>query len=83
MHDVTVGKGRIRLFHVEQIDVTIMPVRMPMIVPASRMLELGFELAEPYRVERDLEILALSSPGLLAAKFEAFEDRSRINRRVE
>jgi len=73
--DATVGKGRICLFHLDQIEVDIMPVRMPMVLPPSRMLEIGFQFAEPHQLAEDLEVLTLSAPGLLAAKFEAFGDR--------
>ena len=52
-----------------------MPVRMPLLMRPSRMLELGFHFAEPRQLADDLEILALSAPGLLAAKLEAFADR--------
>jgi hypothetical protein len=70
-----VGKGRICLFHLNEIEVDIMPVRLELILPPSRMLELGFEFAEPHRLADDLEILALSASGLLAAKLEAYADR--------
>ena len=70
-----VGKGRICLFHLDDIEVDIMPVRLQLILPPSRMLELGFEFAEPHRLADDIEILCLSAPGLLAAKMEAFRDR--------
>ena len=70
-----VGKGRICLFHLDEIEVDIMPVRMESILRPSRMLELGFQFAEPYLLADDLEILTLSAPGLLAAKLEAFADR--------
>lgn len=70
-----VGKGRICLFHLDEIEVDIMPVRLQLILPPSRMLELGFQFAEPHQLADDLEILALSAPGLLAAKLEAFGDR--------
>lgn len=73
--DAATGKGRICLFHLDRIEVDIMPARMPMIIPPSRMLELGFQFAEPYELEDDLEIFALSAPSLLAAKLEAFADR--------
>lgn len=69
------GKGRLCLFHFNDIEVDIMPVRMPLLLRPSRMLELGFQCAEPHRLADDLEILALSAPGLLAAKLEAFGDR--------
>ena len=73
--DPAVGKGRICLFHLDEIEVDIMPVRMPLILRPSRMLEIGFRFAEPHQLADDLEILALSAPGLLAAKLEAFGDR--------
>ncbi len=73
--DAAVGKGRICLFHLDRIEVDIMPARMPMVIPPSRMLELGFQFAEPHELEDNLEIFALSAPGLLAAKLEAFGDR--------
>lgn len=73
--DPAVGKGRICLFHLEEIAVDIMPVRLSLILPPSRMLELAFQFAEPHQLADDLEILALSAPGLLAAKLEAFADR--------
>ena len=70
-----VGKGRICLFYLEEIEVDIMPVRLQSILRPSRMLELGFQFAEPYFLADDLEILSLSAPSLLAAKLEAFADR--------
>ena len=73
--DTAVGKGRVCLFHLDEIEVDIMPVRMPVLMRPSRMLEVGFQFAEPYHLTGDLEILALSAPGLLAAKLEAFGDR--------
>ena len=73
--NVAVGKGRICLFCLDEIEVDIMPVRLPLILPPSRMLELGFQFAEPHQLAEDVEIFALSAPGLLAAKFEAFADR--------
>jgi predicted nucleotidyltransferase len=73
--DATVGKGRTCLFHLDQIEVDIIPVRMEVLMRPSRMLELGFQFAEPQQLTDDLEILALSAPGLLAAKLEAFADR--------
>lgn len=73
--DATVGKGRICLFHLDQIEVDIIPMRMELIMRPSRMLELGFQFAEPQQLTDDLEILSLSAPGLLAAKLEAFADR--------
>lgn len=48
---------------------------MPVLMRPSRMLELGFHFAEPHQLADDLEIFALSAPGLLAAKLEAFADR--------
>jgi len=73
--DAPIGRGRICLFHLDQIEVDIMPARMPIIIRPSRMLELGFQFAEPHEVTEGLEILVLSAPGLLAAKLEAFADR--------
>lgn len=73
--DASVGKGRICLFYLDQIEVDIMPAQMPMVTPPSRMLELGFQFAEPREVTEGLDILVLSGPGLLAAKLEAFADR--------
>jgi predicted nucleotidyltransferase len=73
--DAAVGKGRICLFHLVEIEVDIMPVRFPLLMRPSRMLELGFQYAELYRLTEELEIQALSAPGLLAAKLEAFRDR--------
>lgn len=70
-----IGKTRICLFHLDDIEVDIMPVRLQAILPPSRMLELGFEFAEPHQLPGDLEILALSGPCLLAAKLEAFAER--------
>jgi predicted nucleotidyltransferase len=70
-----IGKGRICLFHLDEIEVDIIPGRLKLILPPSRMLELGFQFAEPQQLTDDLEILALSAPGLLAAKLEAFADR--------
>jgi predicted nucleotidyltransferase len=70
-----VGKGRLCLFHLDDIEVDIMPVRLPPILPPSRMLELGYETAEVHQVAEDVELLALSAPGLLATKLEAFQDR--------
>lgn len=73
--DPAVGKGRISLFHLDEIEVDIMPVRLHLILRPSRMLELGFKFAEPHFLADDLEILALSATSLLAAKLEAFADR--------
>jgi predicted nucleotidyltransferase len=70
-----VGKGRICLFHLNEIEVDIMPVRISILMHPSRMLEIGFQFAEPHQLADDLEILALSASGLLAAKLEAFGDR--------
>ena len=75
--DAPVGRGRMCLFHLDQVDVDIMPARMPMILPPSRMLELGFRFAEPHEISEGLEIFVLSAPGLLAAKLEAFADRGK------
>jgi predicted nucleotidyltransferase len=69
------GKGRVCLFHLDQIEVDIMPVRMPVLMRPSRMLELGFQSAGVYEIASDLKILALSAPGFLAAKLEAYGDR--------
>ena len=69
------GKSRLCLFYMNGIEVDIIPTRMPLILPASRMLELGFQFAEPYRIEEKLEILGLSASCFLAAKLEAFQDR--------
>lgn len=73
--DSTVGKGRICLFHLGEIEVDIMPVHTPEILPPSRMLELGFQSAEPFQLAGDLEVFALSASSLLAAKLEAFFER--------
>ncbi len=73
--DSSVGKGRICLFHLGEIEVDIMPVHTPEILPPSRMLELGFQSAEPFQLADDLEVFALSAPSLLAAKLEAFFER--------
>lgn len=73
--DSPVGKARICLFYFEGLEVDIMPVRLPEILPPSRMLELGFQGALPHQLAEDLEVLTLSAPGLLAAKLEAFFER--------
>ena len=73
--DPAVGKGRMCLFHLNEIEVDIMPVRISLLMHPSRMLEIGFQFAEPHQLADDLEILALSASGLLAAKLEAFGDR--------
>jgi len=71
------GKSSLCLFYLDQLEVDIMPVKMkqPNLGCPSRMLELGFDFALPYELAEDLEIFALSAPGLLAAKLEAFSDR--------
>lgn len=73
--DPAVGKGRMCLFHLNEIEVDIMPVRISLVMHPSRMLEIGFQFAEPHQLADDLEILALSASGLVAAKLEAFGDR--------
>jgi predicted nucleotidyltransferase len=73
--DPVVGKGRMCLFHLNEIEVDIMPVRISLLMHPSRMLEIGFQFAEPHQLADDLEILALSASGMLAAKLEAFGDR--------
>lgn len=73
--DVTVGKARHCLFHLGDLEVDIMPVRIPELGSPSRMLELGFDFAEPYELAENLPIFILSAPAMLAAKLEAFAER--------
>ena len=73
--DIPAGRARICLFHLEEIEVDIMPLRTPEILRPSPMLELGFQFAEPFQIANDLEVFALSAPSLLSAKLEAFFER--------
>lgn len=75
--DAPLGKARMCLFHLDEIEVDVMPVRLSAVMSPSRMLELGYEFAEPHQLQNDLEILALSGAGFLAAKLEAYQDRGR------
>ena len=73
--DIPAGRARICLFHLEEIEVDIMPLHTPEILRPSPMLELGFQFAEPFQIANDLEVFALSAPSLLSAKLEAFFER--------
>jgi hypothetical protein len=73
--DILVGKARHCLFYLDELQLDIMPVRMPQLGCPSRMLELGFLFAEPHEIEENLTILTLSAASMLAAKLEAFADR--------
>lgn len=63
------------LFYLGDLEVDVMPLNVPEILFYSRMLQLGYEYAQPHHVAEDLDILALSGPSFLAAKVEAFTDR--------
>jgi len=76
--DAPIGRGRICLFHLDQIEVDIMPARMPIIIRPSRMLELGFQFAEPHE---DFSLQAErcgSRAGLRAENFDN-DRRARLS----
>jgi predicted nucleotidyltransferase len=75
--DPKVGKPRMCLFYLNDIEVDVMPIRLSTVLRPSRMLELGYQFAEPHQIDTDLEILALSGTGFLAAKLEAYQDRGQ------
>lgn len=75
--DSAAGKARHCLFHLGDLEVDIMPVRIPELGSPSRMLELGFDFAEPRELADDLPIFTLSAPAMLAAKLEAFAERGQ------
>ena len=74
--DASSGKGRMCLFHLDGIEVDIMPVKIPALGCPSRMLEVAFDFAEPREVE-GTTILIVAAPGMVAAKLEAFAERGQ------
>lgn len=73
--DPGAGHARHCLFHLDDLEVDIMPVRVKALGCPSRMLDLGLAFAEPREVAADLIIFIVAAPGMVAAKLEAFQER--------